>query len=227
MASHEVSYTDPMFFTIWKQLAGGKTLMRGCMNSALRQFTLDAGTTLDIGGGKNPSYFNYLGRDNYNTVVNIDKQYAAGKEREIDFEKDTLPYADASIDQVLMLNVLEHIYHHAFLVGEVHRVLKEGKQVIGFVPFLINYHADPHDYFRYTDESLQRIFSDAGFKKVEIRTVGYGPFSVNLNNLTSFMPRIYSVIVWPFYYLLDRIIIALSPNMRRRFPLGYLFVLTK
>lgn len=216
-----------MFFSIWKQLAHGKTLMRACMNCALAAFTLPEGRVLDIGGGKNPSYFSYLKRFDYTTVVNIDKQYAEGKAREIDFEKDALPYADASVDQVLMLNVLEHIYNHTFLVREACRVLKEGKQIIGFVPFLINYHADPHDYFRYTDEALKRIFTDAGFKKVAIRTIGYGPFSINLNNLASFMPPVYLMLAWPFCYMLDRIVIALKPDMRRRFPLGYLFVLTK
>lgn len=209
----------------WRQLICGKTLMRSLMNQALSSHTLESGVVLDLGGGKDPSYFNYLRRCEGTNIVNIDKQH--GKDRDIDFEIDALPYEDGSIDQILMLNLLEHIYNHRFLVGEAQRVLKEGKTVIGFVPFLINYHADPHDYFRYTDEALELLFREAGFRNVTIRTIGMGPFSVNFNTLASFMPSIFNAAVWPLHWLLDRILLAMKPGFRKRFPLGYLFVLTK
>ena len=216
-----------MFFKIWKQVAAGKTLMRSLMNIALSDYTLPKGVVVDLGGGKNPSYLHFFRGVAHATFRNIDKQHASGSARDIDFEKDALPYADESVDQILMLNVLEHIYHHAFFVGEAFRILKPGKTVIGFVPFLINYHADPHDYFRYTDEALQKIFADTGFSTVEIRPIGMGPFSVNFNTLASFMPRVFNVLVWPLYYVLDRMLLAMKPSMAKRFPLGYLFVLTK
>jgi SAM-dependent methyltransferase len=201
--------------------------MRACMNSALSEFTLEKGTVVDLGGGKDPSYFQYLKGVADTTVSNIDKQHAVGSAKDIDFEKDALPYANESVDQILMLNVLEHIYHHTFFVGESLRILKKGKTVIGFVPFLINYHADPHDYFRYTDEALRMIFTDAGFSKVDIRPLGQGPFAVNFNTLASFMPRALNFVLWPSHYLLDLLFVWLKPSLRKRFPLGYLFVLTK
>jgi hypothetical protein len=126
-----------------------------------------------------------------------------------------------------MLNVLEHIYHHAFFIGEAYRILKLGKSVIGFVPFLINYHADPHDYFRYTDEALRALFTEAGFREVTVIPIGFGPFAVNFNTLASFMPRAFNALVWPFYYALDAILLALKPGMAKRFPLGYVFILVK
>ena len=201
--------------------------MRAYMNLALARYALEQGTVVDLGGGKDPSYMKYLKGVQEASRTNIDKQHAPGSAGTIDFEKDALPYADSSVDQVLMLNVLEHIYHHGFFVGEAHRILKPGKQVLGFVPFLINYHADPHDYFRYTDEALERIFNDSGFSKTEVLPLGAGPFTANLNNLASFMPALFIAIGWPLYWLLDAIVVALKPSMKRRFPLGYLFVLTK
>lgn len=216
-----------MFFKVWKQIAAGKTLMRSLMNIALSDYTLEKGVVADLGGGENPSYLKFLKGVSGATLSNIDKQHGIGNAGIIDFEKDALPYTDESVDQILMLNVLEHIYHHTFFVGEAFRILKPGKTVIGFVPFLINYHADPHDYFRYTNEALQKIFIDAGFDTVEIHSLGVGPFAVNFNTLASFMPRAFNTLIWPLYYVLDLVLVAMKPSMTKRFPLGYLFVLKK
>ena len=217
-----------MFFNkTWRYIATGKTLMRSLMNIELSNYTLENGIVVDLGGGKNPSYMAFLKNPSNTIPCNIDKQHATGDAKSIDFEKDPLPYADESVDQILMFNILEHVYHHAFLVSEAYRILGRGKTVIGFVPFLINYHPDPHDYFRYTDESLQEIFNQAGFSKVFIRPLGLGPFSVNFNIIASFMPRFFNAIVWPFYYILDRAFLSIKPDLARRFPLGYIFILTK
>lgn len=216
-----------MFWNTWKQIAAGKTLIRSLMNSALSNYMLEKGVVVDLGGGKNPSYLGFLKGVSETTIENIDAQYGAGAAGNIDFEKDLLPYAAESVDQVLMLNVLEHVYHHAFFVSEAHRILKDGGTVIGFVPFLINYHADPHDYFRYTHEALEKIFMEAGFKDIRIITIGRGPFAVNFNTLASFLPRVLTTLLWPAYYLLDRVLLAVKPNIQKRFPLGYLFILKK
>jgi SAM-dependent methyltransferase len=216
-----------MFLSTWRQILGGKTLMRACMNNALAAYTLTPGIVLDIGGGKNPSYFKYLKGVTATNVINIDKQHGEGARKDVDFETDRLPFDDSSLDEVLILNVLEHVYHHMHLAREMHRVLKEGKRVIGFVPFLINYHPDPRDYFRYTDEALETIFKEAGFAKVEVKPLGYGPFSVNFNNLASFMPWYLNAFAWPFTYAADRLLLAFKPSFKKRFPLGYLFILTK
>lgn len=216
-----------MLFRVWKQIALGKTLLRSLMNIALSDHTLVPGIVVDLGGGRNPSYLGFLKGVSDTTFKNIDMQHGEGTARTIDFETDALPYDDESVDQILMLNILEHIYHHTFFVRESFRILKPGKTVIGFVPFLINYHADPHDYFRYTHEALRRIFRDAGFREVDIRPLGGGPFLLNFNTLASFMPRPIPALLWPFYYVLDRVLLALKPGLAKRFPLGYMFYLTK
>jgi SAM-dependent methyltransferase len=215
-----------MFWNVWSQIARGKTLMRAMMNIALSRFTL-SGTVVDLGGGKNPSYMQYLTRGEGVTFANIDIQHGEGAARAVDFETDALPYADGSVDTILMLNLLEHIYNHTHLVREAHRILGAGKTVTGFVPFLVNYHADPHDYFRYTDEALERIFREAGFSAIEINTIGMGPFAVHLNDLTSFLPRWFTIFMWPGIFVADSFFLKLKPSLRKRFALGYLFVLTK
>lgn len=214
-----------MFFKVWRQILAGKTLMRSLMNLSLARYALASGTVLDLGGGKKPSYFQFIKQNPEARVTNIDKQYGAEWCKDIDFEHDRLPFDDASVQQVLVLNVFEHIYNHQHLAREIRRVIVRDGEVIGFVPFLINYHADPHDYFRYTHEALEKIFTETGFSHVSIIPIGYGPFALNFNTLASFLPRYCTTIMWPFYYVLDAILLLVKPGMRMRFPLGYIFEL--
>jgi SAM-dependent methyltransferase len=210
-----------MFYNILQGIAQNKSLVRTLMNLELKKYKI-YGEVLDIGGGINPSYFNFLQAGNSVHVKAID-----GKNMAIDFEKDKLPAADESVDCVLMFNILEHIYNHNFLVQETFRVIKKQGLVLGFVPFLINYHPDPHDYFRYTEESLRKIFNQAGFTEIEIKEIGGGPLAVNYNNIIFAFPRIIRLVILPFYYFIDRLLTKLKPGITKRYPLGYMLVVRR
>jgi SAM-dependent methyltransferase len=150
-----------------------------------------------------------------------------GAFQKINFETDALPYADGAYDTVVVCNVLEHIFNHRFLTNEMYRVLKQGGGLVGFVPFLFQYHPDPHDYFRYTKEALTRVLKDAGFRDVAVTEIGGGPFFVNYNTLSLSMPRVIRIVLFPLYALLDWIFLKLRPQARERYPLGYLFTAKK
>lgn len=210
-----------MFFDILKSIARNKSLARTLMNLELRKYKI-YGQVLDIGGGVNPSYFNFLQKEDVAPVKNLDSKNTA-----IDFEKDRLPADAESVDCVLMFNILEHIYNHNFLAGEIFRVIKKAGLVLGFVPFLVNYHPDPHDYFRYTEEALRKIFNQAGFADLKIKTVGHGPLAVNYNNIVFAFPRLARLAIFPLYYFMDCLLIKLKPDVTDRFPLGYLFTASK
>ncbi|KKS34864.1 MAG: hypothetical protein UU95_C0007G0001 [Parcubacteria group bacterium GW2011_GWC2_42_12] len=191
------------------------------MNLELRQYKI-YGQVLDIGGGVNPSYLDFLQTDENRQIRNLDSKNTA-----IDLEKDKLPAENESIDCVLMFNILEHIYNYNFLAREVFRVIKKSGLVLGFVPFLVNYHPDPRDYFRYTGEALQKIFNQAGFTEIKVNEVGGGPLAVNYNNIVFAFPRIIRLAIFPFYYLADFILLKLKPEVRKRYPLGYMFTAQK
>ncbi|TSC61341.1 MAG: type 11 methyltransferase [Parcubacteria group bacterium Gr01-1014_107] len=193
------------------------------MNWELRNHSVK-GRVLDIGGGEEPSYFNFLNAEKAH-IINIDFKNRGGLR--VDLEKDVLPFENGQADYVLMFNILEHIYNYHFLVTECHRVLKKGGEALGFVPFLINYHPDPHDYFRYTKEALFKIFSSNHFEVKEIREVGLGPLAVNYNNLAPSLPKVLRILIFPFYYFLDKLFLRFRPKASERYPLGYLFVLRK
>ena len=195
----------------------GQSLARILMNEALAQETL-RGRVVDVGGGHHPDYFDFLKRAGEVRLEALDASFSG-----IDFEKDPLPFNDASVDTVLLCNVLEHLYDYQFLLRQIRHVLKADGQLIGFVPFWIGYHPDPHDYFRYTGEALERILADAGFKSVRIWSVGSGPVLANFNTLVLSLPRILRPAAYLPYAILDAFFTALSPKSRERNPLGFLF----
>ncbi len=203
----------------------GKSLLRISMNQELRSYIL-AGRVLDIGGGLNPSYLRFFKKVEPLDLVSLDFQ-AGDKSRNFDLESTTLPYGDNSIDQALLFNILEHIYNHVGLTKEVCRVLKPGGKVFGFVPFLVGYHPDPHDYFRYTPESLEKIFADSGFAKISMKPVGGGPFAASYNILMTYFPRVLRLLAWPGFWFLDKIFLRIKPGLAQKFPLGYFFILEK
>jgi len=176
------------------------------------------GRVADIGGGRNPDYFQYVQKDGDPTIEAIDGSISG-----IDFETDALPFKDGSIDTVISCNVLEHIFDYMHLTREMRRIMAPDGSLIGFVPFWVGYHADPHDYFRYTAESLERILLASGFGACTIRTVGQGPFLANFNTLVLSIPRPLRPILYLLYAFLDHLMLVVRPRSRERNPLGFIF----
>lgn len=208
-----------------KEILKGKSFARALFNTELSAFSIQ-GRVLDVGGGKHQDYleFLYMGMGDNVSVDTVDITLRGQNGQSVDFEKNPLPFGEATFNQVLAFNVFEHIYNYHFLMSEVRRVLKGKGQLIGFVPFLVNYHPDPHDYFRYTKQALQKILESNGFHNVQVREVGKGPFAVNYNNLMLFLPLIMRVIVLPFSYFADTLFLLLRPKVCEQYPLGYIFI---
>lgn len=78
-----------------------------------------------------------------------------------------LPFADASWDTVVMIEVLEHLTDPAAAIEEVKRVLRPGGTLILTTRFLGPMHDIPHDYFRFTYYGLKHLFRE--WQDVEVR----------------------------------------------------------
>ena len=209
------------FFHSLLKTTQGQSVARTAMNQSFRGMTLP-GKILDIGGARNPDYFSYLNLQEGSMIDVTD-----GSLSQIDFEKDTLPYADETYDSVVLCNVLEHIFNHSHLLAEASRVMKKEGTFLGFVPFLIQYHADPHDYFRYTHEALQKLLEKAGFTGIKVTPVGKGPSLVLCSALIQGIPRFLRPLWFIPCYLFDTLFSFFKKDATRRFPLGYTFTATK
>lgn len=201
---------------IWR----GKSVLRSFYNLRLQKDTLK-GNVIDIGGGKSADYLSFMHRDEDVVFETFDLKSGMM----IDFEKDQLPAIDGAYDTVLFLNVMEHIYNYRHITREVLRITKPGGRVIGIVPFLMWYHPDHSDYFRYTHEALEKIFAECGAVKFTIERLARGPFTAAAQMFMQSLPKITRVPTFALFYGLDSIFLWLRPGNGDRYVLGYYFVI--
>lgn len=214
---------------ILKELWRGKDSYRIAMNAECSRFEL-CGRTIDVGGGDgHASYHRFFKRAPGVSVESLDlgvKTSASGG-LAIDLERDRFPYADASIDTVLLFNILEHVYAYPALLAETRRILKPGGKVYGAVPFLVGYHPDPHDYWRFTREALERIFAEYEFRLTEIHPFGAGPFVASFSQVEWIFLRFLRWIPYSLARMADAPLLRLRPSLREKFALGLFFNFSK
>ena len=76
-----------------------------------------------------------------------------------------IPLADGCVDGVIIQAVLEHVLEPAVVVGEIHRVLRDGGVVYADTPFMQQVHEGPYDFTRFTESGHRYLFRD--FEQVE------------------------------------------------------------
>ncbi|MGH7175322.1 MAG: methyltransferase domain-containing protein [Minisyncoccia bacterium] len=200
-----------------------KSFLRREEYKALAELSID-GSILDVGGSRKSGYHELIGGVHTITTGNIDESY--GIDVVFDAEKPW-PFKEASFDGVLLMNILEHLYQYEVALDETARVLKPGGIVAGVVPFVFNVHGSPNDYFRYTRATLERLFAERGFSRVEVRELGTGAFSVAYHAFIGF-----ARFQWMadsgigIARFLDGLVLKLKPDNKmsaKQMPLGYYF----
>ena len=114
------------------------------------------GLALDLGGGRSilRQPIEKLGY----AYVNFDIQQFEKCEPLIVGDAHRLPFKDLSFNIVVSKDSLEHFSQPWVVIGEVHRVLKDGGQFIIWVPFMHPFHRD--DFYRYSPLGLEHLLSD-------------------------------------------------------------------
>ena len=215
-----------MFNLFLKELLLGKGVSRILFNILL-QDKMCYGKVLDIGGGHkiNPSHMRFLKFAPGFEIQSVNISEKAQPDYLIDLETCALPVYDF----VLAFNFFEHILNIDKVALEIFRVLKKDGELIGFVPFLANVHPDPHDYCRYTKEKLIFMFKDHEFEKIEILSVGRGPFVAAYRQIEFVLPIFLRIFVVSICFCLDWFLRKIKPkfNFMDMCPLGYLFYVKK
>lgn len=85
-----------------------------------------------------------------------------------------LPFDDNSVDLIINQAMLEHVENPAAVVLEMHRILRPGGVSFCYLPFIVPYHAAPHDFHRWTMSGAANLFQE--FELVVVG-VGAGPTS--------------------------------------------------
>lgn len=232
---HGVSHRPANPLKIARELLlHGVSLYRALFHMELGTLTLK-GRVLDLGGkSAKATYYRYIAGSDQCDIVVTDLEPKLGV-LALDVEKK-FPVGDAEFDFILAFNLFEHVYSYQTAPSEIFRALKPGGSFVLCVPFLNEYHADPHDYFRFTAPALRRIWEEPGLKCTRMSAMGEGLLTFAVTKTASLVfPSFLYRLAAPVLYLLampfDRIV-SLRPKldgltMPARFPLGYYAVFEK
>ncbi len=194
-----------------KESFKGTTLLRAFQNKEFQNIKLE-GKVIDLGArdGESSYYESFDIQEAEFTYV--DKYSSSPGVVNLDLE-NILPLNDKEYDRVLSINLFEHIYNVNQLINEIYRILKINGILIGSTPFSKEYHPDPGDYYRFTQDFYNKIFSDAGFNDIKIVPVGIGIFHVMANDLTRIVRiKILKYLIWILCINLDKLLNKVYKN---------------
>ncbi|MGA9828531.1 MAG: class I SAM-dependent methyltransferase [Rhodanobacteraceae bacterium] len=134
-------------------------------NQATARWIVDlaSGRILDIGCADRwieqrlPPGSDYIGLDYLATGKHL-----YGARPDLFADASRLPFVDASVDTVLILEVIEHLRHPREALEEIARVLRPRGRLLLTMPFLYPIHDAPHDYQRLTVHGLVRDIEATG-----------------------------------------------------------------
>jgi SAM-dependent methyltransferase len=146
--------TLPLSF-LWEFLLDGRTPARAVSDAAMKALVPalhGAKPIIELGAGG----------DYYKRFVPSDQPYltsnlASGSDLELDMTK--LKLGTGSVDALVSVFALEHVYDFNAVFAEQERVLKPGGRLLLIVPFLYYYHAAPDDFFRFSASALDKLLA--------------------------------------------------------------------
>jgi SAM-dependent methyltransferase len=170
------------------------------------------------------------------SIINLD--VFDGPNVDIVGDGSCLPFRQETVDLVIAQEVFEHLASPSEVIDQVFRVLKTGGFFIFQVPFLIGYHPDPFDYWRFSRDAFDVLFPSCKWKVLERRiSVGHGTalqrvlvefvavtFSIFGNSVYKITKGISAIVFSPLV-LFD----LLTPWLAQpdRIPGGYILLLQK
>jgi SAM-dependent methyltransferase len=209
-------YLEPACRPSTIDLFGARRLIVAALKRELPSFN---GLVLDVGCGHKPYRSLLLAPPSRaSAYLGVDLPGNPYSTPDLEWDGATLPRPDASVDSVLLTEVLEHCAEPGAVLKEVWRVLRPGGFLFMTVPFIWPMHAIPHDEYRYTPFALERLLKDAGFPSPRIAANGgrdaalgavlglwAGRMPVTASRLGRAKLWAWSILLWPLVWLLFRI----------------------
>ena len=194
---------------------GNRRLILAALKRELASFS---GLVLDVGCGVKPYRSLLLAPPSRATAyVGVDLPGNPYATPDLEWDGASLPKPDASVDAVLMTEVLEHCAEPAAVLKEVCRVLRPGGFLFITTPFIWPIHAIPHDEYRFTPFALERLLTAAGFADLRIAATGgrdavlaitLGLWAGRIptgSRLERAIQRVLTIFLWPLVGLLFRL----------------------
>lgn len=127
------------------------------------------GKVIDAGCGRKP-YRDLFHCDEY-IGMDIENPGHSHENEDIDvfYDGRVFPFPDASFDNAVCNQVVEHVFNPDEFLSETCRVLKPGGNLLLTVPFAWDEHEQPYDYARYSSFGLRHLLEKNGFEILELR----------------------------------------------------------
>ena len=132
------------------------------------------GTAVDVGCGAQPyrslfrSTVEYIGID----TADAEAHFGYRVEGTRYYSGDVWPIADGSVTFILSTETMEHVPDSPAFLAQANRCLAKGGRLLLTVPFSARWHYIPHDYWRFTPSTLQRLLTEAGFTGIAVYARG-------------------------------------------------------
>ena len=180
-------------------------------------------TVLDIGAGNSP-WKSFLGKDV--SYVGLDTESAKdfnmkNNKEIIYYSGGVFPFPENKFSHALCIEVLEHIFDTENFLSEIFRCLEPNGQLILTVPWSARRHHLPYDYFRFTPEALEQLFTKKGFTEISIETRG-NDFAVLFNKTLCLIQSMFLPKKKILTFLTLPIGLILLPNLLLVFILAHL-----
>ena len=189
----------------FKECLNGKSFLRVLQNKEFNNISIN-GKTIDLGAknGK-ASYYRFFNLK-YSEIDYVDINPTESNILKLDLEKN-LPISDKSYNSVLAINLFEHIFNIQNLIEEIYRILDDEGKLIGSTPFMKEYHSDPNDFYRYTQDFYKKMFEKVGFVNIELILVGQGLFHVVAENVGKLLKiKILRYLFWELCIGIDKLL---------------------
>jgi SAM-dependent methyltransferase len=154
----------PAYWSLTATNAGMRRVMEPLLAS------LDPGLVLDTGAGALAFRQFITGRSGLHYLA-CD---LAHTHPDLNFVADgtNLPVRTGAAQTVICSAVIEHVPDTQALLNELRRVLAPGGFLLMTVPHVHYIHAEPHDYYRFTEFGIRHVLERAGFDVVSVESVG-------------------------------------------------------
>lgn len=80
-------------------------------------------------------------------------------------------------DVIICMSVLEHVFDYQQAIRNLHTALKPEGTLLVSLPVFYPIHDEPHDYWRFTEHAIRRIFSQFGDLRLITRGLRQYPFA--------------------------------------------------
>ena len=136
------------------------------------------GVLLDVGCGGKP--YHDLFEDRVTAHVGLDyppthlavEDVAHEAVADVYGDGARLPIRSGAVDTVLCTQTLEHVPEPWVVMDEIARVIRPGGCLILTAPMEWGLHAEPHDYYRYTEYGLRHLAERSGLEVAYVRPRG-------------------------------------------------------